>query len=208
MKVFNSVAVQKAPWNKGKLVGEKPPLRLKEIWAIRIRLQLAKRARELALLISHWTASFVGCDLVSLRVGDGDVRQGVEADLTAALLREQATLEVQRPAFEELAEALLGVRRLLGLLDQALPHVLRDLLGRLVKAPEAAVDPASVGEAFGAAEHSSAKFAAQQTDACKVTRRFGVPKQAKDLLVRDDLRVILPVVAGQPGAQRLVVKGL
>ena len=28
------------PWNKGKLLGQKPPLKLKEIWAIRIRLQL------------------------------------------------------------------------------------------------------------------------------------------------------------------------
>ena len=26
------------PWNKGKLVGQKLPLKLKEIWAIRIRL--------------------------------------------------------------------------------------------------------------------------------------------------------------------------
>src|SRR5690242_2448512 len=37
------------PWNKGKLLGQKPPLKLKEIWAIRIRLQLDHRARELAL---------------------------------------------------------------------------------------------------------------------------------------------------------------
>jgi hypothetical protein len=36
------------PWNEGKLVGQKAPLRLKEIWAIRIRL-LAERTRELAL---------------------------------------------------------------------------------------------------------------------------------------------------------------
>ena len=37
------------PWNKGKLLGQKPPLKLKEIWAIRIRLQLNHRIRELAL---------------------------------------------------------------------------------------------------------------------------------------------------------------
>lgn len=36
-------------WNKGKLVGQKPPLKLKEIWAIRIRLQLTKRVRDLAM---------------------------------------------------------------------------------------------------------------------------------------------------------------
>jgi hypothetical protein len=37
------------PWNKGKLLGQKPPLKLREIWAIRIRLQLDHRIRELAL---------------------------------------------------------------------------------------------------------------------------------------------------------------
>jgi len=36
------------PWNKGKLTGQKPPLKLKEIWAIRIRLQLKGRTRDLA----------------------------------------------------------------------------------------------------------------------------------------------------------------
>ena len=41
------------PWNKGKLLGQKPPLKLKEIWAIRIRLQMARRARELARGASH-----------------------------------------------------------------------------------------------------------------------------------------------------------
>src|SRR5450631_3348829 len=39
------------PWNKGKLIGQKPPLKLKEIWAIRIRLQLDHRTRELALFV-------------------------------------------------------------------------------------------------------------------------------------------------------------
>ena len=37
------------PWNKGKLLGQKPLLKLKEIWAIRIRLQLDQRTGELAL---------------------------------------------------------------------------------------------------------------------------------------------------------------
>ena len=38
-----------SPWNKGKLVGQKTPLKLKEIWAIRVRLQVFGRTRELAL---------------------------------------------------------------------------------------------------------------------------------------------------------------
>jgi hypothetical protein len=37
------------PWNKGKVLGQRPPFKLKEIWAIRIRLQLGRRARDLAL---------------------------------------------------------------------------------------------------------------------------------------------------------------
>jgi hypothetical protein len=40
------------PWNKGKLVGQKSPLKLSEIWSIRIRLQLFQRNRELASIAS------------------------------------------------------------------------------------------------------------------------------------------------------------
>ena len=46
MDTATTKAVRAAPWNKGKLVGQKPPLKLKEIWAIRIRLQLDHRARD------------------------------------------------------------------------------------------------------------------------------------------------------------------
>ena len=37
------------PWSKGKLTGPKPPLKVREIWAIRIRLQLVNKPRDLAL---------------------------------------------------------------------------------------------------------------------------------------------------------------
>ena len=59
-----------APWNKGRLVGQKPPLRLQEIWAIRIRLELGKRLRELALFNLAIDSKLRGCDLVGLRVRD------------------------------------------------------------------------------------------------------------------------------------------
>ena len=49
MDTATTTAGRATPWNKGKLLGQKPPLKLKEIWAIRIRLQLDHRARELAL---------------------------------------------------------------------------------------------------------------------------------------------------------------
>jgi len=48
---------RREPWNKGKLVGQKAPFKLKEIWAIRVRLQLQQRLRELALFNLVSTAS-------------------------------------------------------------------------------------------------------------------------------------------------------
>ena len=56
------------PWNKGKLTGQKPPLKLKEIWAIRIHLQLAKEECELAMFNLAIDSKLRGCDLVALRV--------------------------------------------------------------------------------------------------------------------------------------------
>lgn len=54
----------------GKLTGQKPALKMKEVWAIRIRLQLAKRVRELALFNLAIDSKLRGCDLVRLRVED------------------------------------------------------------------------------------------------------------------------------------------
>jgi hypothetical protein len=60
----------KEPWNKGKLMGQKPPLKLKEVWEIRIRLQLGKYLRELALFNLAIDSKLRGCDLVKLKVRD------------------------------------------------------------------------------------------------------------------------------------------
>jgi len=55
------------PWNRGRLVGPKPPLKLKEIWAIRIRLQVAQRLRDLALFNLALDSKLRGCDLGIVR---------------------------------------------------------------------------------------------------------------------------------------------
>ncbi len=62
--------LRKAPWNKGKLVGQKPPLKLKEIWAIRIRLQIDEKQRDLALFNLAIDSKCRACDLLKLRVSD------------------------------------------------------------------------------------------------------------------------------------------
>ncbi len=58
------------PWNKGKLVGQKAPLRLKDIWAIRVWLQIAEEARDLALFDLAIDSKLRACDLTKLRVRD------------------------------------------------------------------------------------------------------------------------------------------
>jgi integrase len=61
---------RRRPWNKGKLIGPKPPLQPKHVWAIRMRLQFAGRTRDLALFNLAIDSKLRGCDLVSLRVED------------------------------------------------------------------------------------------------------------------------------------------
>ncbi len=58
------------PWNKDKLVGQKAPLKLKEIWSIRIRLELSHRTRDLALFNLAIDSKLRACDLVKLKLRD------------------------------------------------------------------------------------------------------------------------------------------
>ena len=59
-----------APWNKGRLTGQKRPLKPKDVWAIRVRLQLQHRRRDLALLNLAIDSKLRGCDLMRLQVND------------------------------------------------------------------------------------------------------------------------------------------
>ncbi len=76
------------PWNKGKLVGQKAPLKLREIWAIRIRLQLSRKVRDLALFNLAIDSKLRACDLVKLKVRD--VSQGGQM-LSRAMVEQQKT---------------------------------------------------------------------------------------------------------------------
>ena len=58
------------PWNKGRLIGHKPPLKLKEIWSIRILLELNHKHRDLALFNLAIDSKLRACDLVRLKVRD------------------------------------------------------------------------------------------------------------------------------------------
>ena len=63
----SAVTAQRRPWNSGKLIRPKPPLQPKHVWAIRTRLQLAGRTRDLALFNLAIDSKLRGCDVVSLK---------------------------------------------------------------------------------------------------------------------------------------------
>ena len=58
------------PWNKDKLVGPKPPLKVSHIWSIRTKMKTDDRKRDLALFNLAIDSKLRGCDLVALRVAD------------------------------------------------------------------------------------------------------------------------------------------
>ena len=86
------------PWNKGKLIGQKAPLKPKDIWALRIHLQKEHQVRDLALFILAIDSKLRGCDLVNLHVRD--VTHGNQI-LPRAMIVQRKT---QRPVQFELTE--------------------------------------------------------------------------------------------------------
>jgi hypothetical protein len=81
------------PWNKGKLVGQKTPLKLKEIWAIRVRLQVFGRTRELALFDLGIDSKLRACDLLKLKVRD--VSHGDRVASRAIVVQQKTLRPVQ-----------------------------------------------------------------------------------------------------------------
>jgi hypothetical protein len=77
--------VHRVHWNKGELTGQKPPLKRNEIWAIRVRLQLKQKVRDLALFNLAIDSKLRACDLVRLRARD--VMQGNQIASRAVVLQ-------------------------------------------------------------------------------------------------------------------------
>ena len=65
-----SPASRRTPWNKGKLIGARPPLRPKHVWSIRTRLLIEGRIRDLAMFNLAIDSKLRGCDVVALKVED------------------------------------------------------------------------------------------------------------------------------------------
>lgn len=99
-----STTAIRGPWNKGKLVGQKAPLRLKDIWAIRVRLQLAGQRRDLALFDLAIDSKLRACDLVTLRVRD--IAHGERVSPRAIVMQRKTQQPVQFEITEQTREAL------------------------------------------------------------------------------------------------------
>ena len=91
-----AIRFRRPAWNRGRIVGQKRPLLPKHVWAIRVRLEIANRVRDLALFITAIDSKLRGCDLVKLKVADvfaaGQVKE--RASITQSKTRQPVQYEI------------------------------------------------------------------------------------------------------------------
>ena len=142
------------PWNKGKLVGQKAPLKLKDIWAIRVRLQISDQARDLALFNLAIDSKLRACDLVKLRVRD--VSHGGRVSARAIVMQQKTQRPVQFEITEVTRDAVASWINRAGLTNEqflfpsrvhASPHLSTRQYARVLDSwvREIGLDPAAYG---------------------------------------------------------------
>jgi integrase len=139
MEATITSSVPRVPWNKDKLTGQKPPLKLREIWAIRIRLQLGARTRDLAMFNLAIDSKLRACDLTKLRVRD--VCLGSRVAPRATVMQQKTQRPVQFEITEQTRESVEVWIKAAGLLPSdflfpgrihASPHLSTRQYARLV----------------------------------------------------------------------------
>jgi len=146
--------VNPSPWNKGKITGQKPPLKRSEIWAIRFHLQMQGRTRDLALFNLAIDSKLRACDLVSIWVRD--VTQAGQVANRAIIMQRKTKRPVQ---FEIMDQTRIAVAnwislRNLGAHDYLFPscknlntHITTRQYSKLLKAwvNDIGLDPKNYG---------------------------------------------------------------
>src|SRR3984957_13592039 len=148
------VSAAPRPWNKGKLMGQKAPFKLREIWAIRVRLQIYRRTRELALFDLGIDSKLRACDLLKLKVRD--VCHGDRVAARAIVVQQKTSRPVQFEITESTRTALADWISLSGLASDDFlflsrvhvsPHLSSRQNARIVDfwVEEIGLDPAAYG---------------------------------------------------------------
>lgn len=106
---------QREPWNSDQIIGAKPPLKPKHIWALRTRLQIGNRVRDLAMFNLAIDSKRPGCDLVALKVGDVFSGSGIRSRSVVIQHKTGQTVpfEITEPTKDALA-VWLAIRRAKG----------------------------------------------------------------------------------------------
>jgi integrase len=97
---------KRIPWNKGKLIGQKLPLKPEQIWGIRIHLQMEDKIRDLALFNLALDSKLRGCDLVKLTVKN--VSNGNEIKSRSSILQQKTKQPVQFEITLKTQQALIA----------------------------------------------------------------------------------------------------
>jgi len=91
------------PWNKGLLVGQKKPLQPKHVWSIRVRLEIARMWRDLALFNLAIDSKLRACDLVKLRIDEV---------CSGSMVRDRATVVQKKRRADQCSSRLRSIRGL------------------------------------------------------------------------------------------------
>ena len=154
MNLQNHVPQEHTPWNKGKLIGQKLPLKLKEIWAIRVRLQLTNCIRDLALFNLAIDSKLRSCDLLKLRVRD--ISHGSTILRRAMVMQQKTHQPVQFEITEQTRESVLKLIAHAGLKSEdclfqsrskTSPHISTRQYSRIVESwvKDIGLDPSEYG---------------------------------------------------------------
>ena len=144
---FSEKQLKREPWNKGKLIGQKLPLKQEHIWAIRTRLEMAGKIRDLALFNLALDSKLRGCDLVKLMVRD--IARNSEVMVRAQVIQQKTQhpviFEIIRRTRETLANWIAS--RTLSSLEYLFPsrsksggHITTRHYGRIVKSWVTSID--------------------------------------------------------------------
>jgi integrase len=101
------------PWNKGKAIGQRPPLKQCEIWSIRTRLELSKNIRELALFNLAIDSKLRGIDLTQIKVND--ISNGYEIFKRAKVVQQKTHQSVQFELTSQTRSSVFDWIKMIGL---------------------------------------------------------------------------------------------